>query len=35
VAGYLLPRRLDERVRAPIAIHAHEWTITEAEVIPR
>ncbi|MEJ2401531.1 MAG: hypothetical protein P8Y52_09085 [Xanthomonadales bacterium] len=35
VDGHLLPRRLDERVRAPIAIHAHEWTITEAEVIPR
>jgi hypothetical protein len=35
VGGFLMPRRLDERVRAPIAIHAHEWTITEAEVVPR
>jgi hypothetical protein len=33
--GFLLPRRLDERVRAPIGIHAHEWTITAAEVIAR
>ena len=34
VSGHLLPRRLDERVRAPIAIHAHEWIITAAELIP-
>jgi len=35
VDGLLLPRRLDERVRAPIGIHAHEWTITGAELIRR
>ena len=35
VDGFLLPRRLDERVRAPIGIHAHEWTITAAELVRR
>jgi len=35
VDGFLLPRRLDERVRAPIGIHAHEWTIGAAEIIRR
>lgn len=32
VDGFLLPRVLDERVRAPIDIHAHRWTITDAEL---
>jgi len=33
VDGFLLPRRLDERVRAPIGIHAHEWIVGDVELI--
>ena len=35
VDGFLLPRRLDERVRAPLGIHAHEWEISDIEIVRR
>lgn len=33
VSGYLLPSRFDERVRAPISIHAHAWHNTRMELV--
>lgn len=33
-SGVVLPAKLDERVRAPLSIHAHAWEITELEIIP-
>ncbi len=35
IDGHLMPLRLDERVRAPIAIHAHTWTISNLELVPK
>ena len=32
-AGYLLPSKFDERVRAPISIHAHSWWNTRMELV--
>ena len=33
VSGYLLPSKFDERVRAPISIHAHAWHNTRMELV--
>lgn len=32
-SGYLLPGKFDERVRAPISIHAHAWWNTHMELV--
>ena len=32
-SGYLLPSKFDERVRAPISIHAHSWWNTHMELV--
>jgi len=33
ISGYLFPSKLDERVRAPISIHAHSWWNTHMNLI--
>lgn len=32
-SGYLLPSKFDERVRAPLSIHAHTWWNTQMELV--
>ena len=32
-SGYLLPGKFDERVRAPVSIHAHTWWNTHMELV--
>ena len=33
VDGFVLPSRFEERVRAPISIHAHSWQTTRSEIV--
>ncbi len=30
--GYVIPKRVDERVLAPINVHAHSWTVTGFDI---